>query len=65
MGQYYVLANLDKSEYLMPWDFEDGAKLLEFGNSDGGTMTAVTILLADGNGRGGGDLRSEHPIVGS
>jgi hypothetical protein len=23
------------------------------------------VLLADGNGRGGGDLHSEHPIIGS
>ncbi len=28
-------------------------------------MTALAILLADGNGRGGGDLKSERGIIGS
>ena len=28
-------------------------------------MLGLAILLADGNNRGGGDLRSEHPIIGS
>ena len=65
MGQYYLTVNLDKREYLYPHKFGDGLKLLEFGDSGGGTMTGLAILLADGNGRGGGDLDSENPIVGS
>jgi len=28
-------------------------------------MAGLAVLLADGNGRGGGDLRSENPIIGS
>ena len=28
-------------------------------------MTGLATLLADGNGRGGGDLHSESPIIGS
>jgi hypothetical protein len=40
-------------------------KLLEFGCNSEGTLTALAILLADGNGRGGGDLRcDDDPIVG-
>ncbi len=65
MGQYYKIINLDKQEYLDTYTFNDGAKLLEFGCSSEGTLTALAILLADGNGRGGGDLHSENPIIGS
>jgi len=65
MGQYYYIANLDKREFLSPHNFGDGLKLLEFGCSARGVLTALTILLADGNNRGGGDLRSDNPIIGS
>ena len=65
MGQYYLVCNLDKQQVLKPWTFGDGAKLLEFGTSAGGLMTALALLLADGNNRGGGDLRSDHPLIGS
>ena len=65
MGQYYKIVNLDKKEFLDTYTFNDGAKLLEFGCSSEGTLTALAILLADGNGRGGGDLHSENPIIGS
>jgi len=65
MGQYYYVINTTKRQYLHPHRFGDGLKLLEFGCSGCSTMTALAILLADGNGRGGGDLRSDDPIVGS
>jgi len=65
MGQYYLVVNLDKGEYLYPHKFGDGLKLLEFGASGCGTMTGLAVLLADGNGRGGGDLHSDNPIIGS
>jgi hypothetical protein len=65
MGQYYLVCNLDKQQYLHPHRFDDGLKLLEFGNATCGTMMGLAVLLADGNGRGGGDLRSNHPFVGS
>ena len=65
MGQYHVVANLDKKEFLHPHHFGDGLKLMEFGNSCEGTMTGLAVLLAEQNGRGGGDLRSEHPVIGS
>ncbi|MDA3813831.1 MAG: hypothetical protein PF570_06200 [Candidatus Cloacimonetes bacterium] len=65
MGQYYKIVNLDKQEFLDTYTFNDGAKLLELGCSSEGTLTALAILLADGNGRGGGDLHSENPIIGS
>jgi hypothetical protein len=65
VGQYYLVVNIDKKEYLHPHKFKDGLKLLEFGSSGSGTMCGLAILLADGNGRGGGDLISEDPIIGS
>lgn len=65
MGQYYLIVNLDKKQFLHPHKCGDGLKLLEFGCSANGTLTALAILLADGNNRGGGDLRSAHPIIGS
>jgi len=56
MGQYYRIVNLDKKEYLSPYPFDEGAKLLEFGTGKGTLLLALAVLLADGNGRGGGDL---------
>jgi hypothetical protein len=67
MGQYYYIVNVSKKEYINPHDFGAGLKLMEFaypGNPS--TVTAaLAVLLADGNNRGSGDLRSDHPIVGS
>jgi hypothetical protein len=55
MGQYHLVVNLDKKQYLHPNHLGDGLKLLEF--ADGGaTLTALAILLAKDNGRGLGDL---------
>lgn len=65
MGQYYIAVNLDKKQFVRPHACGDGAKLMEFGLSGMGTMSCLAILLADGNGRGGGDLRSGKPIIGS
>ncbi len=64
MGQYYKVANLDKHEYLNAWALGDGAKLWELVANSGGLLSALAILLADGNGRGGGDiheLENLHP----
>ncbi len=65
MGQYYLTVNLDKRQYLHPHRFGEGLKLLEFGSSSDGTLTGLAILLADGIGRGSGDLHSGHAIIGS
>ena len=56
MGQYHLILNLDKRQYLEPHASGEGAKLLEFGCSMEGTMTALAALLARDNGKGGGDL---------
>lgn len=65
MGQYYLIVNTSKKQFVYPPKFGDGLKLMEFGCSADGTMTALAILLASGNGRGGGDLDSENEIIGS
>lgn len=65
MGQYYIVANLDKKQFLHPHRFTDGLKLLEFGASAGATMTGLAVLLASSNGRGGGDLHSQKEVIGS
>lgn len=64
MGQYYVVINLTKKQFIHPHAFGDGCKLMEFGSS-GRTMSALAVLLVNSNGRGGGDLDSHRPIVGS
>jgi hypothetical protein len=65
MGQYYRIVNIKKKQYISPHTFGDGSKLMEFSMSANGVLAGLAILLADGNGRGGGDLNSDNPIVGS
>jgi hypothetical protein len=43
MGQAFIIANLDKKQYLHPHDFKDGYKLLELHDS----LTALSLLLAN------------------
>lgn len=60
MGQYHLVVNLDKREYLHPHQLGDGLKLMEQAMSGpGGTGSALLLLLAvsnDETGRGGGDF---------
>lgn len=65
MGQYYKIVNPVKRQYLNPSNFGDSLKLQGFGNAGYGTMFALSILLASGNGRGGGDINSSSPLIGS
>lgn len=68
MGQYHHIVNVDKRQHVNPHAFGDGLKLMEFAHSGkGGTMTALALLLAGSNGRGGGDFRGADPdrLVGS
>ena len=39
MGQYYLIANIDKKEYIHPHKFDDGMKLMEFGQSSTTTLS--------------------------
>ena len=56
MGQYHLIVNLDKRQYIEPHALGNGAKLMEFGRSADGALTALTLLLACSNGRGLGDF---------
>lgn len=59
MGQYYMIVNLDKREYLNPLRFGDGCKVREFGFSSYGAMSALAILLAKSSRlEGGGEFES-------
>jgi hypothetical protein len=69
MGQYYLVCNVDKQEYLYPHKFGQGLKLREFAHAADSLGYALIALLADGNGRGGGDLfpvnSDADPLIGS
>ena len=64
MGQYHILVNLTKKEFVYPHQIGNGLKLLEQVGFECSTATALTMLIAASNGRGGGDFE-EHPLVGS
>lgn len=56
MGQYHLIVNPDKMQYLDPHNFGCGLKLMEFTNTPFGPQAALCVLLSTSNGRGGGDL---------
>lgn len=63
MGQYHKLYNLDKKESINPSVIGNGLKLMEQIGWPGSTSTALFLLVANSNGRGGGDA-PRHPMVG-
>jgi len=63
MGQYHKVYNLDKKERIHPHSIDNGLKLYEQVGHIGSTATALFALLANSNGRGGGDF-PEHPMIG-
>ena len=64
MGQYYKIVNITKKEFILPWTFNDGDKLTEI-MVNGGSLSALAVLLSNGNNRGMGDLHSDLDIIGS
>jgi len=63
MGQLHILYNLDKKEYIHGHRLGIGLKLMEQCGFEKSTATGLWLLLANSNGRGGGDAL-EHPMVG-
>lgn len=63
MGQYHCVYNLDKREYIHANRIGNGLKLLEQVGFCKSTSSAVWLLLANSNGRGGGDA-VKHPLIG-
>jgi len=60
VGQYFIVANLTKKEFLEPYWFGHGATLPDLGLPAGGIMTGVALLLA----ASGTDRYSQGPIYG-
>ena len=59
-GVEAFIANLDKKEALSPATFGDDPRWDSFiADYGGGVMTALAVLLACSNGRGGGDARAD------
>ena len=61
----YLIVNFDRKEYLRPAAFGERSDLRSVVESQDGVLTGLTVLLADGNNRGGGDLRSDHDAIGT
>lgn len=67
MGQYHAFVNFTKREYVRPWPLGSGAKCREQVNWPYSPSTALFMLLTGavkGGARGGGDFRSENPLIG-
>ncbi len=64
MGQYHYPINITKKQFLNPHKLGDGLKLREQNGGNGGVCSALHMLLAGSNGRGGGDF-DKHPLIGS
>lgn len=63
MGQYHTVFNTTKKECINAHGIDNGMKLLEQVGFDKSTSTALWLLLANCNGRGGGDAY-DHPMIG-
>lgn len=63
MGQYHEVYNLDKKERIHPHRIDNGLKLYEQVGHIASTSTALFALLANSNGRGGGDF-PKHDLIG-
>lgn len=57
MGQYFLIANLDKKEYIKPHDCGSGAKLWEITVNIGGILVYLTRKSDD---YGGGDIEPDE-----
>ena len=62
MGQYHKVYNLDKKEFINGHNIKNGLKLLEQIGHEKSTSTALFLLLANSNGRGGGDATGHKEI---
>lgn len=64
MGQYHILVNLTKKQFVHPHQVGNGLKLWGQVGWEHSLSTALYMLIAASNDRGGGDF-AEHPMVGS
>lgn len=62
MGQYFILVNLDKKEFISSWDIDGLAKFFEWcANKQAGV---IPFLLRQSTDRGGGDINEEYKLAG-
>jgi len=64
MGQYHLVVNLDKFEYIRPHKIGVGLKAAEQLHSSASTPHLLFALTMCSNGRGGGDLDRSSNLVG-
>lgn len=57
--KYRYIVNLDKKEFV------DKSKCPDIEGWEGAQIHPLPLLTCEGNGRGGGDFRGEHPLVGA
>jgi len=62
MGQYFLILNLDKKEYLHPHKLGSGLKLWEICANN--VCRVLPFLLRKSNETGGGDIREDYPTAG-
>lgn len=58
MGQYHMVYNKTKHEFFHPHKIDNGLKLLEQIGFMRSSSTALFLLVANSNGRGGGDINN-------
>jgi hypothetical protein len=61
----YIVGNISNKQYIRPEAFGEMDTLQAVVGSQEGVMFGLVVLLADGNNRGGGDLRSDAAIIGA
>ena len=64
MGQYHKVYNVDRKELLHAHRLGCGLKLMEQVGFPRSTADALFLLLANSNGRGGGDARPDNELIG-
>ena len=63
MGQYHILVNVDKKEYVIPHDIGSGLKQWEQIHTEPSIQHAMYALMCCSNYRGGGDLGEDNDVV--
>ena len=62
MGQYFIIANMDRKEFIHPHSLNTGAKLWEICANNVGRL--LLFLLRKSNEGGGGDICKEYDNAG-